>query len=218
MTRTLSFILLGIREVLDRLRSWLVAFGPLGLFGLALIDSAGIPLPGGPDAAMILLSASNHSLMLVYALCATTGSTIGCTVLYLIARRAGIAALRRVSDEKRARIENLLGRYDLLAITVPSILPPPFPFKPFVLTAGVFNLKTSRFVLAVFIGRSVRFLIEGWLAIRFGEEAAEILRKHGLRVLIVLAVALVAFAAFKLYRNRSRTTTASAADNPGRAD
>jgi membrane protein YqaA with SNARE-associated domain len=217
MIRTPSFILLGIREVLERLRVWLVAFGPLGLFGLALIDSAGIPLPGGPDAAMILLSASNHSLMLLYALCATIGSTIGCTVLYLIARRAGIAALKRVSDEKRARIENLLGKYDLFAITVPAILPPPFPFKPFVLTAGVFNLRIPRFVMAVFIGRSARFLIEGWLAIKFGEEASEILRRHGLRVLIVVAGALLAFGAFKLYRNRSRTA-ARAADDPGRAD
>jgi membrane protein YqaA with SNARE-associated domain len=217
MIRTPSFILLGIREVLERLRVWLVAFGPLGLFGLALIDSAGIPLPGGPDAAMILLSASNHSLMLLYALCATIGSTIGCTVLYLIARRAGIAALKRVSDEKRARIENLLGKYDLFAITVPAILPPPFPFKPFVLTAGVFNLRIPRFVMAVFIGRSARFLIEGWLAIKFGEEASEILRRHGLKVLIVVAGALLAFGAFKLYRNRSRTA-ARAADDPGRAD
>jgi len=199
-----AFILFGIKSILQSLLEWLKAFGPLGLFGISLVDSAGIPLPGGPDAVMIWLSANNPALMPLYALAATAGSAIGCTLLYLVARRAGVAALKRVAPEKRGRIENLLGRYDLIAVMVPSVLPPPFPFKPFVLCAGVFRLKTWRFITAIFIGRSVRFLIEGWLAIRFGEDAGRVIRQHGWKVLVAVAVLAAAGIALRYYRGRSR--------------
>ena len=82
------------------------------------------------------------------------------------------------------------------------MLPPPFPFKPFVLSAGVFKLKIPRFVVAVFIGRAVRFLIEGWLAIEFGEEAGRIIRKNGLTVVAIVGIIGVAALALKLYRSR----------------
>ena len=101
-----TFIALGIKSVLQGLLEWLKAYGSLGLFGISLIDSAGIPLPGGPDAVMILLSANTPAMMPLYALAATAGSAIGCTLLYLIARRGGVAALNRLKPEKRARIEN----------------------------------------------------------------------------------------------------------------
>src|SRR5262245_49626469 len=148
-----AIILLGIKarlqEFTERLKAlgdWLITFGPLGLFAVSLIDSAGLPLPGGPDAVMIVLSAKSHGLMPLYAVAASVGSTIGCTMMYWVARRAGIIALKRVKPERRERIENLLGRYDVLAIIVTAVLPPPFPFKPFVLSAGAFKLKMFRFV------------------------------------------------------------------------
>lgn len=199
-----SFILFGIKGGLQSLLEWLKAFGALGLFGISLVDSAGIPLPGGPDAVMIWLSASKPALMPLYALAATAGSAIGCTLLYLVARRAGVVALNRLKPEKRARIENLLGRYDLVAVMVPAVLPPPFPFKPFVLCAGVFRLKTWRFIAAIFIGRAVRFLIEGWLAIRFGEDAGRIIKQHGWKVLIAVAVPAAAVFTIRFLRARSR--------------
>lgn len=199
-------ILLGIGNILQRLLEWLKAFGALGLFGISLVDSMGIPLPGGPDAVMIWLSASNPSLMLVYALAATCGSSIGCTVLYLIARRAGVAGLKRVSQQRRDRIENLLGRYDLVAVMVPAILPPPFPFKPFVLCAGVFKLKTVRFISAVFVGRAIRFAVEGWLAIRFGDDAGRIIKQHGWKVLVLVAGLALIYLVFSLWRARASSS------------
>ena len=202
------FLFFGLKSGLQNLFEWLKAFGPFGLFGISLIDSVGIPLPGGPDFVMIWLSANNPDTMPLYALAATAGSAIGCTVLYLIARRAGVAALSRVSPKKRDRIENLLGRYDLVAVMVPAVLPPPFPFKPFVLCAGVLKLKTWRFITAIFIGRAVRFLLEGWLAIRFGEDANRIIRQQGWKVL--LAVALAAAAIFGLAYIRARLRSSRA--------
>jgi len=199
-----AFIFLGIKSALQSLLEWLKAFGPFGLFGISLIDSIGVPLPGGPDAVMIWLSATTPALMPFYALAATAGSAIGCTALYSIARQAGSAALKRVAPERRERIENLLGRYDLVAVMVPAVLPPPFPFKPFVLCAGVFKLKTWRFIIAIFIGRAARFLIEGWLAIRYGEDAGRIIRLHGWKVLIAVGGIAVIVFVVKLVRARRR--------------
>jgi len=198
----LLFILLGIKQSLQTFAEWLVTLGPLGLFAISLIDSAGLPLPGGPDAVMILLSARSHALVPLYAIAASLGSTIGCAVMYSVARRAGMLALRKIKPARRARIENLLGRYDMLAIMATAILPPPFPFKPFVLSAGVFKLKLSRFIIAVFTGRLVRFTIEGLLAIAFGEAAGEQIKRHGLKVLLVVAVAATLLIVFNILRTR----------------
>lgn len=187
----LAIVLIGIKSILVGLLEWLKALGAAGLFGISLIDSAGVPLPGGPDAVMIWLSANSPGLMPLYALAATAGSAIGCTGLYLLARSAGVAALKRVAPQKRARIENLLGRYDLIAIMIPAVLPPPFPFKPFVLCAGVFKLKTWRFITAIFVGRAIRFLMEGWLAISFGEDAGRIIKQHGWKLLVAVGVIVV---------------------------
>jgi len=199
-----GLVFLGIKRSLQALLEWLKAFGPFGLFGISLVDSIGVPLPGGPDSVMILLSANTPALMPFYALAATAGSAIGCTLLYLAARRAGIAALKRVSIEKRNSIENLLGRYDLIAVMVPAVLPPPFPFKPFVLCAGVFKLKTWRFIAAIFVGRGFRFFIEGWLAIRFGEDAGRIIRQHGWKVLIAVVAMAGVVIGLSFLRARGR--------------
>ena len=170
-----------------------------------------IPLPSGPDLVMITLSAKNPAGMPLYALAATVGSTIGCTILYLLARRAGVAALSRLKNERRERVENLLGRYDMFAVMLPAVLPPPFPFKPFVLCAGVFKLKLGRFITAIFIGRAARFLLEGWLAIQFGDEAQRIIKRHGWKVLIVVAALVLIAFAVKYARNRQAATDPLAA-------
>jgi len=202
MNRTIFIFLFGIKSSLETMGEWLKTLGPMGLFAISLVDSAGVPLPGGPDAVMILLTAQRPWLMPLFAIAATVGSTIGCALMYLIARRAGVIALRRVSAERRERIENLLGRYDMFAIMIPAILPPPFPFKPFVLSAGVFKLKISRFVTAIFIGRAARFLIEGWLAVEFGEAAGDRIKQHGLKVLLAVGAILLLVVALKIYRTR----------------
>lgn len=213
MNNVAFIIWLGVKSSLQSLGDWLVGIGALGLFVITLLDSAFLPIPGGPDAAMIILSARTPAWMPVYALVATIGSTIGCVLLYLGARRAGLSALKRVSAERRERIENLLGRYDMLAVMVPAVLPPPFPFKPFILGAGVFKLKIIRFCIAIFIGRAIRFLLEGWIAIKLGEkEAGEFIARHGLKVLIAVGIILLVSLAFKFYRLRSRRSAALAVD------
>src|SRR5262249_820674 len=189
----------GVQSSMVGLARWLLALGPLGVFSISLLDSAFVPLPGGPDAAVIALSAVKHEFMPVYALAATLGSALGWVLLYLLARRGGIRALRGVRPETRERVEGLLGRYDMMAIVLPGVLPPPFPFKVFILSAGVFKLKMPRFISAILIGRAARFLIEGILAIEFGDEALGLLRQQGLKVLIAAAAVLVMWLGVKHY-------------------
>jgi membrane protein YqaA with SNARE-associated domain len=181
---------------LDKLKNGLVALGPFGAFLIALLDSF-IPIPGGTDLAVIALSAKDPALAPVTVLAAVAGSVVGSTIVYLGARKAGRAALSRIKPDRRERVENLLGRYDVAAVAVAALLPPPFPFKVFNLSAGVFKLKVARFVLAVVIGRFVRFAVEAALAIRYGEAALEMIKRHGLVVLGVVAALGVAFWAWR---------------------
>jgi membrane protein YqaA with SNARE-associated domain len=207
----------GLRTRMVGLAQWLLTLGALGVFSISLLDSAFVPLPGGPDAAVIALSAVKPEWMVIYALAATLGSVIGSTLLYVVARKGGIRALKGVRPETREKVEGLLGRYDMLAVMIPAVLPPPFPFKVFILSAGVFKLKLPRFLAAIVVGRATRFLIEGLLAIEFGEEAGALLKHQGPKVLIGVAAMLLMYAGFKYYRTRTRTTPALAVDESGQA-
>ncbi len=181
---------------LTRLSEYLITYGAFGLFAVALLDSTFVPLPSSADALMILLSTTNPSWMLLYAFMATSGSALGCWILYLISRRAGSRALNRFSEAKQQRVKNWIEKYDAFAVLVATLLPPPFPFKLFVVTAGVFRFSLLRFMLAIIVGRAFRFLLEGYFAVRYGAQAKEILAKYypiiglGLVVVIVLFVVL----------------------------
>jgi len=177
---------------LTKLSQWLVSFGPFGLLAIAFLDSLFIPMPGGVDAVLLLLAAARPSWMLIYVAAATIGSTAGCVGLYLISLRAGHRALARFSKSKQKRVKDLIDRYDVLSVLVASLLPPPFPFKLFVVSAGVFRLNLLRFTIAVAVGRTFRYLLEGYLAARYGEHAKEILSRYypaigiGLALLIII--------------------------------
>jgi len=188
---------------LEEFSAYLQTFGPLGLFAIAFLDSALIPLPGGPDAVMLLLSAREPGMMPVFALTATVGSVAGCLVLYYISRRAGRRALEKFPPEKQARVKALVDRYDVLSVLVASVLPPPFPFKLFVVTAGVFRLSVLRFAAAVAAGRAFRFFLEGYFAVRYGDRAKDLLAEHYPTVgLGVAGLIVAAFVARSLWRKR----------------
>jgi membrane protein YqaA with SNARE-associated domain len=181
-----------ITDGLAEVSQYLIAYGPFGLFAIALLDSALIPMAGGPDAVMLLLAATRPAWWPIYAAAAATGSTAGCVILYYISRRAGRRALARFSPAKQARVKGLIDRYDVLSVLVASLLPPPFPFKLFVVTAGVFRLSVLRFTIAIAIGRAFRYLLEGYLAAHYGEHAKDLLARYYPAIGIGLAVLIVA--------------------------
>src|SRR5262249_14601769 len=129
----MKLILLGIGGILKSLKASLIALGSLGIFWISVLDSAMFPIPGGADAAMITLSHLNHAMMPVYVVAAVIGSTFGCLVPYWIGLKTGEAALRKFSDERRVRVNQLVERYDFWAMLIGALLPPPFPLKIFLL-------------------------------------------------------------------------------------
>jgi membrane protein YqaA with SNARE-associated domain len=185
----LKSILHPVTKWLTRVSEYLITFGAFGLFAVALLDSTFVPLPSSTDALMLLLST-------------TSGSTVGCWILYLISRRAGARALNRFSEKKQARVKRLIERYDMMAVLVATLLPPPFPFKLFVITAGVFRFSLLRFMLAIIVGRAFRFLLEGYFAVRYGAEAKEILAKYYPWIGIGLVAGIVIFVLLKKWIKR----------------
>lgn len=200
---------------LSALAHYLETFGALGLFGIALLDSALIPMAGGPDAVLLVLSTNFPSRWPLYAAAATLGSTAGCVILYYLSARAGRSALKRFSEKKQKRVKDLLDRYDVLSVLVASILPPPFPFKLFVVSAGVFRLNVLRFAIAVGVGRAFRYLLEGYLAANYGEHAKDLLARYypviglGLAALIV-----VVFVARSLLRRKTEDKGSNLVEEP----
>mgnify|MGYP002783901232 FL=1 len=203
----MKIFLLGIGSALKSLQATLFGLGALGVLAIGFIDAASIPLPGGPDVVVMALSHANHSMMPLYVLAAVVGSTAGSLVLYFAARKGGEAVLKKFSPEKRARVQDLLDRYDILAMLLASVLPPPFPFKLFVLSAGAFKMQLWRFIAALVAGRGFRFLLEGWLAVKYGEQATDIFKHHYPKIGLGVAAAIIVIYLFNNLLRRRREAT-----------
>jgi membrane protein YqaA with SNARE-associated domain len=186
----------------------LITFGAFGLFVVALLDSTFVPMPSSVDALMLLLSTAHPRWMLLYAFMATAGSATGCWILYQLSRRAGSRALKRFSEKKQKRVKELIDRYDMLAVLVATLLPPPFPFKLFVVSAGVFRFSIVRFMIAIIVGRAFRFLLEGYFAIRFGDQAKLILAKYYPWIGLGLVLAILLFVVMRKTLRRKVEETA----------
>ncbi|HUQ30532.1 MAG TPA: VTT domain-containing protein [Pyrinomonadaceae bacterium] len=193
---------------LTQVKDFLLAYGPFGLFAIALLDSALIPLPAGPDVVMILLTIQRPAWMPIYAAAATLGSVAGCVILYYISRRAGSRALSRFSEAKQARVKRLIDRYDVLSVLIASILPPPFPFKMFVITSGVFRLNVVRFAIAIGVGRALRFLLEGYLAVHYGDQADEVFKQYFPWIGGALALVIILIVVGRMLWRKKRKGTA----------
>ena len=196
---------------MSRIVSWVQAFalsvGGPGLFFIAFLDSSFLSLPEINDILVIVMVIEHKELMPYYATMATLGSVTGCLLLYVIGRRGGEALLRRRFGGRRLeRAMKLSKKYGVLAVAVPAILPPPAPFKVFVVLAGVSGVPLVQFASAVAFGRGFRYFGEGWLAVRYGEAAIELLEQNGRMVSLVLAmIVLVGGLTYFLWKSRQRT-------------
>ncbi|MGC2322232.1 MAG: VTT domain-containing protein, partial [Terriglobales bacterium] len=141
--------------------------GIWGAFGIAAVDAAFLGLPLDPVIAGYVYN--DRSRFLVYALMASVGSALGSLIIYGIGYEGGELLLRkRLSPQRFERIRAAFQKREFWALMLPSMLPPPSPFKLFVLSAGVFEMHFTQFLLAIFSGRMVRFLVLSLLTVVFG--------------------------------------------------
>ena len=195
-------------HLLSSIQGWASSLGGVGLFVLAALDSSFLSFPQVADILVIVLSTATPDRWLYYAGMTTLGSLAGCFVLYVAARRGGEAFMRkRFHAHHVNRALSLYQRFGLLAVAVPALLPPPVPFKVFVLLAGAASITPTRFVVAILIGRGVRYFVQAYLAVRYGERALEMIRAHGAEAGIALAVivAAIGLAAY-MFRRQIQTT------------
>lgn len=150
------------------------ALQPLGLWGvgaLALIDSALFPIPVSMDGVVIGYVASNHHIFIIYCLIAAAASSIGSLVPFFIGRAGGeLFLLKRINRERYERIRDRFENQEFLAIMIPAMCPPPFPLKLFEFAAGVFEMKWALFVLALFCGKMIQFVVCSVLYLWFGPQ------------------------------------------------
>jgi membrane protein YqaA with SNARE-associated domain len=187
--------------------------GAWGVFAIAGIDSGlfGMPL----DAVVGAYVYQDRSRMLLYIFMASLGSAVGSVVIYAIGYKGGEALLRkRIAPAKFERIHQSFEKHPFWALLFPAMLPPPTPFKLFVLAAAVTEMKLWRFLLAIFAGRFVRFLILSMLILKFGPgflQTAEGLFQHHLWwVLLAIAAGLLVWLfTWRNSKRRKLLTTSS---------
>jgi membrane protein YqaA with SNARE-associated domain len=184
-----------IGHILAKYTAWILhLLGPLGIWGVFAIAFADSALLGMPvDAIVAFYVYRDHRQLLFYVLMASLGSTVGSIPLYIIGYQGGEKVLRkRISEERFLRIHRSFEQHEFWALMFPGMLPPPTPFKIFVLGAAVFEMRFRDFLAAIFAGRFVRFLVLSLLTLWFGPQIVGLLgtvfRQHFYWVLAAVAL------------------------------
>jgi membrane protein YqaA with SNARE-associated domain len=192
----------------DWIQSFALALGGPGLFIVGFLDSSFLSLPEINDLLLIWMVTQHKSRMLYYAASSTLGSVAGCLVLYYVGRKSEEWVARRFSAARMERAMKTFQRYGVMAVLIPSLLPPPAPFKVFVLLSGIAGISVTRFAAAIAIGRGIRYFVEGLLALWYGDRAIEFIRANGrpvaLSLVALLAVATAAYVLRKKAQSRKR--------------
>jgi membrane protein YqaA with SNARE-associated domain len=186
----------------------LVKWGVWGVGAVAVLDSSSIPVP--MDAILALYVWNDKPHFWLYCLMASAGSAIGGLLPYGLGRAGGeLFLLKRIDRARFDRMRHRFQRQEFLAVVIPSMMPPPAPWKMFIFASGVFEMRITLFLLAVFVGRMVRWLILSLLVLKLGPGAVNLVARHALAVvLIVGAVAVIGFAWWWLRRKRSDNSLA----------
>jgi membrane protein YqaA with SNARE-associated domain len=183
---------------------------------IGALDSSLLSLPEINDYLVVGRCYKQPSAAFYFPLFAATGSVIGCLLLYTIMRRGGQALLRRrFKRENIERVERAYARYGFLAIAIPALLPPPMPFKIFVATAGTLEYPRWKFLLTVMLARSLRYYVEGTLAVFYGRRVLMFMKDNGLVVVSIVAAIIVLFVLGYAIANRGSAKTEAAGETSG---
>jgi len=195
-----------------RLGQFLTLYGGWGLLGISFLDSSFVPLPGLNDLLVLHLSSQHPERAILYALAATTGSVLGCYMMFGLARGGARFLWRGRRTGALARAHEWLERNEFATLLVASLLPPPAPFKAVLLAAGALRVSALRFGLALIVGRSIRFGTEAFLGARYGAAAEAYLKANFVRASLIIVFTVIV--ATLLYRWLAGRASAS----PGVAD
>jgi membrane protein YqaA with SNARE-associated domain len=206
-------------QVAQRLQAFIVGV-PIYVAAPAMVvigalDSSLLSLPEINDYLVVMRCYSDPKSVFYFPLFAALGSVIGCVLLYALMRRGGQAVLhRRFSQGNIDRVERAYARFGFLAIAVPALLPPPMPFKIFVATAGALEYPRRRFIVTVMIARSLRYFIEGALAIYYGEYVIQFLKEFGFAILIGVGGLCVVGLTIYVFSRRGKRAPNGADETP----
>jgi len=198
-----------LKAIALKIQNYFLALtAPLGgwaLLLIALFDSSFLSLPEVNDILIITLSIKNPEKMLYYCTMTTLGSILGCLALFTVGRKGGQVLLRKkFAEDKIEKVARWYARYGILAVMIPSILPPPTPFKIFVLFAGAFRISVGKFIFAITAGRGFRYFLEGFLAVKYGEAAKDYMHQNypyiALGVVALIVIGALAYFLYRRYR------------------
>lgn len=199
-----------IRKLWSHLLHWKLALllflKPLGFLGvgvLAIIDSSSIAIP--MDLIIAGYVWSNRGFFWIYAIMGALGSAIGALVPFYIGRTGGeYVLLKRTSQAKYDQMRARFDRHHWLAVLVPAAMPPPFPFKLFAFGAGVFEMRVVPYMVAVFVGRAVHYLVTALLVVYFGPEILTWIGLHSMALLTLFAVVVTVYLLYEIFRRRRK--------------
>ncbi len=161
--------------------------GGWGLVLLGIADNSVVPLTGSMDVLTIWLAARHREPWQYYALMATIGAVLGGYITYSLARKGGKGAMeRRLSKRKAAKVYKRFERWGFGAIAIPALMPPPFPFFPFLLAAGAMQYSRKKFFSALLLGRGVRYSIVAYLGVRYGNHIVRFFARYNKEALAIL--------------------------------
>ncbi len=187
----------------------LMAWGPIGVFVLAIIDSAGIPIPMGVDVLVVTLGTAGLRRAFLVAALAVIGSLIGNLILFSIARKGREAYLRRHLESPRARrFHNWFLEYGLLTVFIPALVPLPLPLKIFVISAGAMGVSRHAFLLTILAARVPRYFGLAYLGATVGEASLNWIAAHLLPLSLGAVALFVALYLLIKYRHRGRPNAA----------
>ena len=191
-----------ILHLFDKYKIWLLAIlKPLGFWGvggIGFIDAAAIPVPMDLIIAGYVWADKRHFYL--YVVLASVGSALGGLVPFFLGRAGGeLFLMKRINRARYEQLRDRFGKQEFLAMMIPSMLPPPTPWKLFVFAAGVFEMKTVHFILSVFAGRFIRYIITALLTIEYGPQIVNMVTVLTTRHRIALAIVVSALLALLVY-------------------
>lgn len=204
-----------LRALTFRLGKFIVHV-PIYVAGPAMIligalDSSLLSLPEINDYLVVARCFSHPRTVFLFPLFASTGSVLGCLLLYTIMQRGGLAVLhRRFKLEHIQRVERAYARFGIFALALPALLPPPMPFKIFVATAGALQFPRRKFLITILIARSLRYYTEGVLAVYYGERVLRFIRDNGLIIVTFVGGLCLLALAIYLISNKGRAAVKAA--------